>query len=442
VSATATVKHLDPTQVELEIAIPQADLEAARERAFRDLAKNARIPGFRPGKVPRKIFEAQYGSAAIEERAMDAVVPDAYSKALQENDLEPLERPQMELLPVEDETGPLRLRATVAVRPQIVAHDYKGIAVTGPSVMVTDEDVEAALTQLSKDAGTLVPVDRPVALGDTPTIDYEGKIDGVPFDGGTAKNQATEILEDRFIPGFATGIVGMSAGETKDIETKFPDDYTNEELAGKTAIFTITVHDNKVSEPVTLDDELAVRFKGEGATLATLRDDLRNRLEANARDRRRRAVSGELLEKIIAAHDVPLPEIMVDREAESIENEAKSYIERAGLTWEDYLEKQGKAADDLRAEYRVDAERRVKTSLVLEAIAKAEHITATGDDIEAEVAQMSRQYGQPREAILQMLRENVNALIDQIVRTKTVEFLIDNAVITEPAKAAAASAEA
>jgi trigger factor len=436
VSATATVKHLDPTQVELEIAIPQADLEAARERAFRDLAKNARIPGFRPGKVPRKIFEAQYGSAAIEERAMDAVVPDAYSQALRENDLEPLERPQMELLPIEDEAGPLRLRATVAVRPQIVAHDYKGIAVTGPSVDVTDADIDAALTQLSKDAGTLVPVERPVELGDTPTIDYEGKIDGVPFEGGTAKNQATEILEDRFIPGFATGIVGMTAGETKDIETKFPDDYTNEELAGKTAIFTITVHDNKVSEPVPLDDELAVRFKGEGATLETLRDDLRNRLEANARDRRRRAVSGELLEKIVTAHDVPLPEIMVDREAESLENEAKSYIERAGLTWEDYLEKQGKAAEDLRAEYRGDAERRVKTSLVLEAIAKAEHITATGDDIEAEVAQMSRQYGQPREAILQMLRENVNALIDQIVRTKTVEFLIDNAVITEPAKAA------
>ncbi len=435
-SATATVKHLDPTQVELEIAIPQADLEAARERAFRDLAKNARIPGFRPGKVPRKIFEAQYGSAAIEERAMDAVVPDAYSQALRENDLEPLERPQMELLPIEDEAGPLRLRATVAVRPQIVAHDYKGIAVTGPSVDVTDADIDAALTQLSKDAGTLVPVERPVELGDTPTIDYEGKIDGVPFEGGTAKNQATEILEDRFIPGFATGIVGMTAGETKDIETKFPDDYTNEELAGKTAIFTITVHDNKVSEPVPLDDELAVRFKGEGATLETLRDDLRNRLEANARDRRRRAVSGELLEKIVTAHDVPLPEIMVDREAESLENEAKSYIERAGLTWEDYLEKQGKAAEDLRAEYRGDAERRVKTSLVLEAIAKAEHITATGDDIEAEVAQMSRQYGQPREAILQMLRENVNALIDQIVRTKTVEFLIDNAVITEPAKAA------
>jgi trigger factor len=430
VSATATVKHLDPTQVELEIAIPQGDLEIARERAFREISKNARIPGFRPGKIPRKIFESTYGTQGIEERAMDAVVPDAYSKALQENDLEPLERPQMELLPVEDETAPLRLKATVAVRPQVTLGTYKGIEVEGPSTAVSEADITNALEQLAKDAGTLTPVDREVALGDTPTIDYEGKIDGAPFDGGTAKDQATEILEDRFIPGFASGIVGMKAGETKDVEAKFPDDYQNTELAGKTAIFTITVHENKVAEPAEIDDELAKKYLGPDATADTLKDDLRNRLEAHAIDRRKRAVSGPLLEKIIDAHEVPLPEVLVTRESEALENQAKGYIEQAGLVWEDYLEKQGKTAEELRAEYRSDAERRVKTSLVLEAIAKAEHITATGEDIEAEVAQLSRQYGQPREAVLNMLRENVNALIDGIVRTKTVEFLIDQAKIT------------
>ena len=430
-SATATVKHLDPTQVELEIAIPQEDLESARERAFRDLVKNARIPGFRPGKVPRKIFEAQYGSQGIEERAMDAVVPQAYSQALQDNDLEPLDRPQMELLPIEDESGPVRFRATVPVRPQFEVHDYKGIEIDGPSIAITEKDFEAALNQLAKDSGTLVPVERPVELGDTATIDYSGKIDDVPFEGGTATNQATEILEDRFIPGFATGIVGMSAGETKDIEAKFPDDYQATELAGKTAIFTITVHDVKLSEPAPLDDELAAKYRGEGATIDALKDDLRNRLEANAIERRKRAVSSALLEKIVEKHEVPLPDVLVQRESESLENEAKSYIERAGLTWEDYLEKQGKSIDEIRGEYREEAERRVKVSLVLEAIAKAEHITATADDIEAEVQNMSRQYQQPREAIMNMLRENVNALIDGIVRTKTVEFLIDNAKIHE-----------
>ena len=196
---------------------------------------------------------------------------------------------------------------------------------------MSDKDLDDALTQLTKDAGTLTPVDREVQIGDTPTIDYLGKIDDVPFDGGSAQNQATEIIEDRFIPGFASGIVGMKAGETKDIETKFPDDYQSTELAGKTAIFTITVHENKVSEPVALDDELAKKFKGPDATLDELKDDLRNRLEANARERRKRAVSGPLLDKILAGHDVPLPEVMVKAEADGLENEAKGYIERAGI---------------------------------------------------------------------------------------------------------------
>jgi trigger factor len=188
----ATVKRLDPTQVELEIPIDPNDLANEQERAFRELSKNVRMPGFRPGKVPRKLFEAQYGSAQIQERAMEAVVGKAYPKALEENDLDPVDSPQMELLP-EEEGQPVRVRATVAVRPQIELGDYKGIELEGPSASVSDADVENALKELRKDGGTLVPVDRAVALGDVPTIDYEGKIDGVPFDGGKAENQPTEI---------------------------------------------------------------------------------------------------------------------------------------------------------------------------------------------------------------------------------------------------------
>jgi trigger factor len=430
--SAATVKHLDPTQVELEISISNEELDAARERAFRDLVKNVRIPGFRPGKAPRKIFEAQYGKAGIQERAMEAVVPTVYSKALQDNDLEPVDQPQMELLP-EEEGQPVRLRATVYVRPQFELQAYKGIALEGVSTAVSDEDVEKALEGLRKEA---------VELGDVPTIDYEGKIDGVPFDGGKAEGQATEILEDRFIPGFATGIAGMVAGETKDIEAHFPAEYGNTELAGKTAIFTITVHENKVAELAELDDEFAKRFGGPDATLGTLRDELRNRLEANARQQQRRALTGPLLEHLMSAHEFALPAVLVDREIESLFEEAKSYIERAGVAWSDYLQKQDKSEDALRAEYRAEAEKRVKSSLLLEAIAKAQSITATNADIEAEVQQLSRQYQQPREAILEMVRSNIGALVDGIVRTKTIEYLLDHASITEkePAKEAAADA--
>jgi trigger factor len=437
--SSATVKHLDPTQVELEIAIDPTELASAQERAFRDLAKNVRMPGFRPGKVPRKIFEAQYGTAQIHERAMEAVVNKAYPLALEENDLDPVDSPQMELLP-EEEGRPVRVRATVSVRPQIELGSYKGIELAGASTAVSDADVENALAELRKEAGTLVPADRPVAIGDMPTIDYAGKIDGVAFEGGTAENQPTEILEERFIPGFASGIVGMTSGETREIETHFPADYSNAELAGKTALFTITVHENKVAELPELDDEFAKRFAGDEATVASLRDDLRGRLEANARARQRRDLSGVLMERLTAAHEVALPAVLVDREAENLYNESKGYVERAGIDWPTYLEKQGKTDDEIRAGYRVDAEQRVKGSLLIEAIAKAEDIQATNGDVEAELAQLSRQYGRPREEILKMLQSNINALIDGIVRTKTLEFLMDHAAIVEAPAAEAATA--
>lgn len=430
VSIAAIVKHLDPTQVELEIAISPEELDAARERAFKGLVKNVRIPGFRPGKAPRRVFEAQYGTAAIEERAMDAVVPDAYTRALAENDLDPVDQPQMELMP-EEEGQPLRVRATVSIRPQFALADYAGIALEGPSTAVSDYDLDQAMEALRKDQGVLVPVDRPITLGDTPTIDYEGKIDGVPFEGGKAERSPTEILSERFIPGFASGIIGMSAGETKDIEAHFPAEYGSAELAGKTAVFTITVHENKALELPELDDDFAKRFGREDGTLASLRDELRNRLEAQKREQQRRGLTGVLLEKLMSMHDFALPAILVEREIESIANQAKSYIERAGMNWEQYLEQQGKTQEALDAEYRLEAEKRVKGSLIVEAIAKAEKVQATNADIEAEVAQLSRQYQQPREAILEMLRSNFNALVDGIVRTKTVELVLDRAVITE-----------
>jgi trigger factor len=436
--SAATVKHLDPTQVELEIAIDEAELDAAREAAFRQLVRNVRIPGFRPGKAPRKLFEAQYGTAGIEERAMDAVVPTAYSKALQENDLQPVDRPQMELLPQED-GQPLRLRATVSVRPNFELGEYKGIELEGGSSAVAESDVDAAVDRLRKDLGTLVPVDRAVALGDTPTIDYEGKIDGVAFDGGTAKEQPTEIDESRFIPGFADGIVGMKAGETKDVEARFPEGYQNAELAGKRAVFTVTVHENKVAELPEVNDDFAKQVAGDTATLESLRADLRASIERHRRATQRRDMTGQLVDKLNATVDFPLPAVLVDREAESLFNEARGYVERAGITWEKYLEEQGKTEAELREQYRGEAEKRVKTSFLVEAIAKAENISATEADIEAEISALSRQYGQPREAILGMLRSNIDALIDGVVRTKTLEFLLDHAKVTETAPAAPAA---
>jgi trigger factor len=264
------------------------------------------------------------------------------------------------------------------------------------------------------------------------TLDYEGRVDGVPFEGGKAEQQPTELVAERFIPGFADGIVGMSAGEHKAIEATFPDEYSNTELAGKKAVFEVTLHDVKVPEYPAVDDEFAKRFHPEGG-LAELREDLRGRLETTAKARSRRVLTGALVEKLVGSHEFDLPAVMVERETAALLVEAKDYVARAGLDWDAYLAGQNKTEDELRADYVSEAERRVKSTLLLEAIAKAEKIEANQTDVENEIASLSRQYGQPRQAILEMLQPNFNALVDGIVRSKTIEFLLDHAKITESA---------
>jgi trigger factor len=434
----STLKPLDPTQVELEISITPEEFSAAQDAAFRKLVRNLKMPGFRPGKVPRKIFESTYGTSQIIERALDDLVPVKYAAALEEHGLEPLDRPKMELLP-EEEGQPLRVKAVVPIRPAIEPQDYAGVEITDVTETATDADVDAALEQMRRNAATLVPVDRPVQAGDVATLDYEGKIDGVPFDGGKAEGQETELDEGRFIPGFVQGIVGMTAGETKDVHATFPDPYSNADLAGKEAVFTITVHEVKEPELPPLDDELAKRVS-RSETLEDLRTEVRRRLDETVKNNARRSMSSELLEKLVAANDFPLPEVLVEREIDSLMNDSRQHVARAGIQWDEYLSASGNSEAELRTGYRSEAERRVKTTLLVEAIAKKEGVQATQADVEAELDALAAQYGQPRERIIQALQSNVAALIDGIVRTKTIDRLIEQAKRT-PAKPAASSAE-
>ncbi len=402
----------------------------AEERAFRRLSKNAKLPGFRPGKVPRKIFEQAYGAGTITSEAMEDVVPQVYAKAVREHDLDPVDRPKMELLPEED-GQPTRIKAVVEVRPEIELGNYKGLPIKSEPVTVTDEDVDRAMSSLARDRATLVPADREARLGDVVTMDYEGKIDGVAFEGGTATGQQTELGEDRFIPGFATGIAGMKAGETKDVEAKFPEDYQQPDLAGKTAVFTITLHEVKELELPALDDEFA-KAVSQSETLDALKDDIRARLASAAESRRRREMGNQLVEDLIGSHDFPLPDVMVEREIDSMVSDGAGMAARMGMSYEDYLKAAGKTEEDLRQEYRPEAERRVKGTLILESIAKAEKIQATPADIQSELQALAQQYGQPVDRIRQALGNNLLSLMDGIVRNKTVDFLIDNAVEATP----------
>jgi trigger factor len=427
--STSTLTRLAPTQVELEIPITPEELEAAQERAFRRLAKNVKLPGFRAGKVPRRVFEQTYGSETIASEALEDVVPEVYARAVREHELSPVDRPKMELLPAE-EGKPSRLKATVAVRPAIDLRDYKGIEVERDASTIDDDDVERSIAALAKERATLVPVERPAQLGDVVTLDYEGKIDGVAFEGGTANGQMTELDENRFIPGFASGIAGMSAGETKDVEAVFPPDYPKEDLTGKTAIFTVTVHDVKALELPAIDDEFAKAIS-ENETLDALRTDVRKRLEVIAQSRERRAIGNAVMEKLVDAHEFPLPEVLVDREVDNMVNDLAAQVGQSGSTLDDYLQEQGKTVDELRESFRTDAAQRVKGTLVIEEVARAEGINATPADIAEELSALSRQYGQPVDRIRKALGNNVISLMEGIVRNKTLEFLVDNAKVVE-----------
>ncbi len=399
-------------------------MREAEERAFRRLAKNAKLPGFRPGKIPRKIFEQTYGAHTITNEAMEDVVPTVYAKAVREHELQPVDRPKMELLP-EQEGEPTRVKAIVEVRPEFTLAEYKNLKVEREPVTVTDDDVERTLNSLARERATLVPAEREAQLGDIVMVDYEGKIDGVAFEGGTAKGQQTELEEGRFIPGFATGIAGMTAGQTKDVEAQFPQDYQQADLAGKTAIFTVTLHEVKQLELPSLDDEFA-KAASQHETLDGLKADIRERLLKVAEQRKQREVGNAVVEQLVNAHDFPLPQVLIDREIENMLQDASGMATRMGMTFEQYLQATGKTEPELREEFAGDAARRVKGTLILEAIAKAENISATPADIQNEMQALARQYGQPVDRIRAALGNNVLSLMDGIVRTKTIEFLIEH----------------
>jgi trigger factor len=413
----STVTQLAPTVVALEFSVTEAELAAAEDRAFRRLAKNVRLPGFRKGKVPRKIFEQAYGSNAVTSEAVDDIVPEVYAKAVREHDLEPVERPRFEVL--EEAHGrPTRLKATVEVRPSIELGAYKGIVVTRASAAVTDADVERSLETLAKERATLIPVERAARLGDVVTLDYEGSIDGKAFEGGRGQGEVVELAEGRFVPGFATGIVGMRPGETKQIEVRFPDEYPAAELAGKPASFTVSLRELKELELPPIDDDFA-KAVSENQTLATLRADLRRRLEAVAAARARRGTGNAIVAQLLAAHDFPLPVSLVENELNGLIED----VTAAAAGGE-------KSEAELRDAYRGEAESRVKAALLIQAIARAEKIAATPADVAAELEALARRYGQPVARIRKALGNNLLSLMDGIVRNKTLDFLIDNAVVT------------
>ncbi|MDD3652624.1 MAG: trigger factor [Desulfotomaculaceae bacterium] len=428
----ANAERIEKNTVLLEVEVDSELFSKAVDKAYRKIVRNVNVPGFRKGKTPRIILERYIGKEAIYEEAMEELVPEAYIEAVKDTGIEPIDKPQVEIVQVE-EGKPVVFKATVQVKPEIQLGQYKGLEVVKPVINVTDEDVQKELERLQNSHAKLLTLEEGVVEnGDIAVIDFLGKIDGEPFKGGEGKEYSLEIGSGSFIGDFENQVIGMPIGETRDIQVTFPENYQVEELTGKDAVFTVTVSGIKRKELSQLDDEFA-KDVSEFDTLEELKEDLTNKLQLNAENRSNFIVRRELLNKVVDNSVAEIPDTMIEQQiGEMIANMANSFANQ-GLSIQDYLEYTKSSKEKLSEDFRPEAERNVKTALVMESIAKTEQIVPSEEDIKAEIERIASLYRQDPEELRNMLDNEgrLSYITENLVKEKTFQFLVDNAKIIE-----------
>ena len=424
----ATMEKLEGSKVKLTIEIAADEFEKAVQEAYLKTRKKYSVPGFRKGHAPRKVIENAYGWIVFFDDAFDLVYPNAYEAAVQEHGITPVDRPDVSIVSVE-QGAPIVFTAEVAVKPEVTLGAYKGIEVEKQEYNVTDEMVEAEIDkEREKIASTSEITDRPVANGDKINLDYSGSVDGVKFEGGTAEGQELTIGSGTFIPGFEEQLVGMNPGEEKDITVAFPEKYHSEELAGKEAVFHVKVNAILETNLPEADDEFA-KDVSEFDTIAELRADKRKKLEEAEALHAKNVRENALITKACENATVEIPEAMIERQIDHMLNDIRYRLSMQGISLEDYCKYTGSSIEAMRKEMRGDAEKRVKSQLVLEAISKAEALEATAEEIEQKLDEYAAQFGDKAESFKKGLTEEDKLYFaDQIVLDKTIALLCDNAV--------------
>lgn len=416
-------KH-EKNMVTMTVEVGKDEFAPAIEKAYKKQVKQMKIPGFRPGHAPRKVIEGMYGVEIFFDEAMNFAFPEAYQAALEEAKLEPVEHPQVEVTEVSADG--FTFKATFANYPEVKLGEYKGLSAEKPSVEVGDEDVDKKLQQMRERNARLVSVEREAQNGDTAVIDFEGKKDGVPFDGGKGESYPLELGSGSFIPGFEEQIVGMKAGDEKDIDVTFPEDYQAEELAGKPVVFSIKLHEVKAKDMPELDDEFA-KDVSEFDTLEELKADLRKKEEESREASAKQAFENNLMELVAANMECDIPEAMVENQARRVVDDYKMQVQSQGMRFADYLRMTGMKESDLLDSAKEPALRQLRGSLALEAIIKAESIEATEEEVDAEMQKMADQYGLSLEDVKKYLRSA--DVEEQIKREKALKLVVDSASV-------------
>ena len=421
-------EKLEKSRVALTIETSAEEFEAAVNKAYLKMRGKINVPGFRVGKAPRKIIEKMYGAEVFYEEAVNIILPDAYEAAVKEQELDVVGYPEVELESCTKDG--VVFKCTVAVYPEVKLGQYKGLEAPKAEVKVAAADVNARLKEMADRNSRLVSVERAVKKGDTADIDFEGFDNGVAFDGGKGENFDLEIGSGSFVPGFEEQLIGMKAGEEKDIDVTFPENYAPE-LAGKPVVFHVKVNEVKVKEVPAVDDEFA-KDVSEFDTLKELKADIKKKMTAERTEAAQRAFEDVLMAKVAEGVEAEIPHEMVELQAERMMEQFKQQLAAQGIPFDQYLKMTGTTEADFRKQSDGPAAEQVKMDLAVEAIIKAEGLEATDEDVENELKNVAEKYGMDLETVKKYLRpEDVK---EQVIREKAVKVVADSAVAVAPAE--------
>ena len=420
--------------VELEIEVDAEVFEEGLKKSFQKNVKKFNIPGFRKGKAPRNIVERYYGAEVLYEDALNEVFPKAYEEAVKETDIFPVDRPELDIKQIGKGEN-LIFTASVTVKPEVELGEYKGIEIEKIKVNVSDEDVDKEIQKVAEKNARMVTVeDRGIQEGDIAEIDFEGFIDGEPFEGGKGTDFPLEIGSGKFIKGFEEQLIGGKPGDDIEVKVTFPEDYNAKELAGKDAIFKVIVNDVKLKEMPVIDDEFA-KDVSEFESLEELKEDIKKKKTEEAERIAKNKYEDNVISKIVENATVDIPEIMIENQVDTMIRDFDFQLRYQGLDLDSYLKYMKMDQEEIRTTYKESAEKRVKTQLVLEAITKEESIDVIEEELEEEIEKTAKQYNQEVDKFKATLKENdLEYIKDSLKVQKTIDFLIENSVTIEENK--------
>ncbi len=424
-AVTANWEKKEGNEGILTINVPADEFEQALDQAFKKVVKDVTLPGFRKGRIPRKIFENRFGVESLYQDAVDIVLPTAYNDAIDQTGIFPVDQPQIDIEEIERGKD-LIFTCEVTVKPEVKLGEYKGLEVEEESVEVTEEDVENEMKALQESQAELVLKEEgTVEEGNTVVIDFEGFLDGEAFEGGKGENHPLEIGSGQFIPGFEEQLIGKESGEETEINVTFPADYHAEDLAGKEAVFKVNIHEIKEKEVPELDDDFAKDVDEDVESLEELKEKKKAELQKEKEQQAENKKREQLIEKVTENAEIDIPEAMIETELDQMMREFEQRLQMQGMTIDNYFQFSGQSEDELKEQMKNDAELRVKTNLTLEAILEEEKLEVSEEDIDQELEEMASLYNMEKDQILGMLGGNADVLKEDLKIKKAINFIVD-----------------